>query len=235
MVVSAPRAVQMHRVRQRRKMSPADIAAVIARQMPDAEKRRRADIVVRTGLSRFARPARLAPPDQGVACMTRAVLFDTETTGLEWVQGHRVIEVAALELVNDLPTGRQFHALIDPERDIPEDATRIHGFTKSTWRASRCSPPSPTSCWSSSATAKLIAHNAPFDFGFLNAELARLQLPPLATGADGRHAGAGKDAVSRHAEQPGRAVPPLRDRPVGPHHRTTPCSTAGCWPRSMSS
>jgi dephospho-CoA kinase len=52
-VVSAPRAVQMHRVRQRRKMSAADIAAVIARQMPDAEKRRRADLVVRTGLSRF--------------------------------------------------------------------------------------------------------------------------------------------------------------------------------------
>lgn len=52
-VVSAPRAVQMHRVRQRRKMSAADIAAVIARQMPDAEKRRRADVVVRTGLSRF--------------------------------------------------------------------------------------------------------------------------------------------------------------------------------------
>ena len=51
-VVSAPRAVQMQRVRQRRKMSPSDIAAVIARQMPDAEKRRRADIVVRTGLSR---------------------------------------------------------------------------------------------------------------------------------------------------------------------------------------
>ncbi len=52
-VVSAPRAVQMHRVRQRRKMSAADIEAVLARQMPDAEKRRRADIVVRTGLSRF--------------------------------------------------------------------------------------------------------------------------------------------------------------------------------------
>jgi len=51
-VVSAPRAIQIHRVRQRRRMSPADVAAVIARQMPDAEKRRRADVVVRTGLSR---------------------------------------------------------------------------------------------------------------------------------------------------------------------------------------
>ncbi len=61
--------------------------------------------------------------------MIRAVLFDTETTGLEPHLGHRVIEVAALELLNDLPTGRHFHALVDPERDIPEDATRIHGFT----------------------------------------------------------------------------------------------------------
>ena len=61
--------------------------------------------------------------------MSRAVLFDTETTGLEPQLGHRVIEVAALELLNDLPTGRRFHALIHPEREIPEDATRIHGFT----------------------------------------------------------------------------------------------------------
>ncbi len=61
--------------------------------------------------------------------MTRSVLFDTETTGLDPAAGHRVIEVAALELINDLPTGRHFHALIHPDRDIPEDAVRIHGIT----------------------------------------------------------------------------------------------------------
>ena len=60
--------------------------------------------------------------------MTRAVLFDTETTGLDPATGDRVIEVAALELINDLPTGQYFHALIHPERDIPEEVTRIHGF-----------------------------------------------------------------------------------------------------------
>ena len=59
----------------------------------------------------------------------RQVVLDTETTGLEPLLGHRVIEVAALELLNDLPTGRQYHALIHPQRDIPDDATRIHGFT----------------------------------------------------------------------------------------------------------
>ena len=60
--------------------------------------------------------------------MTRSVLFDTETTGLDPAQGDRVIEVAVLELVNDLPTGRHFHHLIDPEREVPEEATRIHGL-----------------------------------------------------------------------------------------------------------
>ena len=152
-VVSAPRAVQMHRVRLRRKMSAADIAAVIARQMPDAEKRRRADVVVRTGLSRFHALRALRRLIRELRRMTRAVLFDTETTGLEWVQGHRVIEVAALELVNDLPTGRHFHALLDPERDIPEDVTRIHGITASHVAGKPRLPRSPTNCWSSSATA----------------------------------------------------------------------------------
>ena len=116
--------VQMHRIRARRRMSDTDIEAVIARQMPDAEKRRRADVVIRTGLSRHASQKALSRLIREVLAMSRAILFDTETTGLEPQLGHRVIEVAALELLNDLPTGRHFHALIHPDRDIPEDATR---------------------------------------------------------------------------------------------------------------
>ena len=112
--------------------------------------------------------------------MTRAVLFDTETTGLEWVQGHRVIEVAALELVNDLPTGRQFHALLDPERDIPDDATRIHGFANIHVAGKPLFSTIADELLAFFGEGHLIAHNAPFDFGFLNAELERLQLPPLA-------------------------------------------------------
>ena len=104
--------------------------------------------------------------------MTRAVLFDTETTGLEPHLGHRIIEVAALELINDLPTGRHFHALINPGRDIPEEATRVHGFT-----AAHLSDKPGFSAIASDlldffGDGKLIAHNAPFDFGFLNAEFA---------------------------------------------------------------
>jgi DNA polymerase-3 subunit epsilon len=111
--------------------------------------------------------------------VTRSVLFDTETTGLEWVQGHRVIEVAALELVNDLPTGRHFHALLDPERDIPEDATRIHGITASHVAGKPRFAALAGEFLEFFGDGKLIAHNAPFDFGFVNAELARLGLPAL--------------------------------------------------------
>jgi len=114
--------------------------------------------------------------------MTRAVLFDTETTGLEWVQGHRVIEIAALELMNDLPTGRQFHALLDPERDIPDDATRIHGFTNAHVVGKPLFSAVAGELLAFFGDGPLIAHNAPFDFGFLNAELARLKLPALAIG-----------------------------------------------------
>jgi DNA polymerase-3 subunit epsilon len=111
--------------------------------------------------------------------MTRAVLFDTETTGLEWVQGHRVIEVAALELVNDLPTGRHFHTLLNPERDIPDDVIRIHGITASQVAGKPRFAAVAGELLGFFGDGKLIAHNAPFDFGFLNAELARLGLPPL--------------------------------------------------------
>ncbi len=111
--------------------------------------------------------------------MNRAILFDTETTGLEPHLGHRVIEVAALELVNDLPTGRRFHALVDPERDIPEDATRIHGFTLADLAGKPSFAEIVDDLLEFFGEAKLIAHNAPFDFAFLDAEFVRIGLPPL--------------------------------------------------------
>jgi DNA polymerase-3 subunit epsilon len=112
--------------------------------------------------------------------MIRSVLFDTETTGLDPLTGDRVIEVAALELVNDLPTGQHFHALIHPDRDIPEDATRIHGFTLAHLADKPRFAAVAEDLLAFLGDGKLIAHNAPFDFGFLNAEFARLGLPSLA-------------------------------------------------------
>jgi DNA polymerase-3 subunit epsilon len=111
--------------------------------------------------------------------MTRAVLFDTETTGLDPATGDRVIEVAALELINDLPTGQYFHALIDPERDIPEEASRIHGFRVSDLKGKPKFADVAADLIGFFADARLIAHNAPFDFGFLNAEFLRLGRPAL--------------------------------------------------------
>jgi len=111
--------------------------------------------------------------------MTRSVLFDTETTGLDPATGDRVIEVAALELINDLPTGQYFHAMIDPERDIPEEATRIHGFRSSDLVGKPKFAEIADQLLAFFGDARLIAHNAPFDFRFLEYEFGRLGLPPL--------------------------------------------------------
>jgi len=112
--------------------------------------------------------------------MTRSVLFDTETTGLDPLNGDRVIEVAAVELVNDLPTGRHFHALIDPERGIPDEVVRIHGITDEKVRGKPKFSEIAGDLLAFFGEDRLVAHNAAFDFGFLDAEFARLDLPRLA-------------------------------------------------------
>src|SRR6202012_1964840 len=112
--------------------------------------------------------------------MTRSVLFDTETTGLDPRDGHRVIEIAALELINDLPTDRRFHHLIHPERDIPEDATRIHGMTLEHLRDKPVFKVVAEELIAFLGADEMLgAHNAPFDFGFLNPEFDGHGHPPL--------------------------------------------------------
>lgn len=115
--------------------------------------------------------------------MTRSVLFDTETTGLDPRTGDRVIEIAALELINDLPTGRFFHRLVNPERDIPAEATRVHGITLTQLEGKPLFREIAADMLEFMGVEdKLVAHNAPFDFGFLNWELKNCGLPSL--GAD---------------------------------------------------
>jgi DNA polymerase-3 subunit epsilon len=111
--------------------------------------------------------------------MNRTVLFDTETTGLEPLNGDRVLEVAALELIGDLPTGRHFHRLIDPQRDIPAEASRIHGFTSVDVAGKPLFADIAAELAEFFGDGKLIAHNAPFDFGFLDMEFSRAGLPLL--------------------------------------------------------
>jgi DNA polymerase-3 subunit epsilon len=111
--------------------------------------------------------------------MTRAVLFDTETTGLDPQAGDRVIEVAAVELVNDMPTGRHYHTLLDPERDVPDEVVRVHGISALHLRGKPRFAEIVTELLEFLGEGRLIAHNAAFDFAFLDAEFARLDLPRL--------------------------------------------------------
>lgn len=114
--------------------------------------------------------------------MKRSILFDTETTGLDPLKGDRVIEIAALELMGDLPTGNNFHVLIDPERDVPEEASRVHGFTRADLEGKPKFAEIAKGFLEFVGDDALIAHNARFDFGFLNAELGRAGLPELDMG-----------------------------------------------------
>ncbi|MEY4858260.1 MAG: polymerase epsilon subunit, partial [Pseudomonadota bacterium] len=109
----------------------------------------------------------------------RQIVLDTETTGLDPLTGDRVIEVAAVELFNLLPTGEAFHTLLDPERDIPAEASRIHGFTNGDVAGKPKFADVAERFLAFLGDADIIAHNAPFDFGFLDAELLRCQRPAL--------------------------------------------------------
>jgi DNA polymerase-3 subunit epsilon len=111
--------------------------------------------------------------------MTRAVLFDTETTGLNPISGDRVLEFAAVELVNDLPTGQHFHRLIHPQRDIPDEVVRIHGITLDKLRDAPRFEEVADDILAFLGEGMLIAHNAPFDFAFMDAEFSRLGYPAL--------------------------------------------------------
>lgn len=111
----------------------------------------------------------------------REIVFDTETTGLDPAAGHRVVEIGCVELLNGIPTGKTFHEYIDPERDMPEDAFRVHGISAAMLEGKPVFAAVADAFIAFTAGAKLVAHNAEFDFRFLNAELAALDLPPLSS------------------------------------------------------
>ena len=111
--------------------------------------------------------------------MSRSVLFHTETTGLEPLKGDRVIEFAGIELLNDLPTDRFLHVMIHPERDIPPEASRVHGMTLADLEGKPKFAEVAQQILDFIGNDPLIAHNAPFDFGFMDAEFARIGKPKL--------------------------------------------------------
>ncbi len=102
----------------------------------------------------------------------RQIVLDTETTGLDPKQGHRVIEVAGVELVNRRLTGRHFHRYINPGRDSDEGALQVHGLTTEFLSDKPKFPEIAGELLDYISGAELIIHNAPFDVGFLDSELA---------------------------------------------------------------
>ena len=109
----------------------------------------------------------------------REVVLDTETTGLEPSAGHRIVEVGAVELVNHIPSGRRFQRYLDPKRDMPEGAERVHGLTSGFLAKQKRFAEEADALLEFIGDAKLVMHNAPFDLGFLNAELERIGRPPI--------------------------------------------------------
>lgn len=109
----------------------------------------------------------------------REIVLDTETTGLDPASGHRVVEIGCVELVNHLATGRVFHRYIDPERDMPEDAFRIHGLSGEFLSGKPVFAEIAAAFIAFVGDAPLVIHNAEFDMKFLNWELNRLGFAPL--------------------------------------------------------
>jgi DNA polymerase-3 subunit epsilon len=109
----------------------------------------------------------------------REIVLDTETTGLDPSDGHRIIELCCLELDNHLPTGRVYHTLIQPERDIPEDSVRVHGLTAEKLADAPVFAAIADELLGFIGDSRLVIHNAEFDLKFLNAEFAKLSQPPL--------------------------------------------------------
>lgn len=111
----------------------------------------------------------------------RQIVLDTETTGLDPRHGHRIIEVAAIELVNRRLTGRHLHKYVNPERDIDAGAQAVHGITLEFLADKPKFGDVVDEFLEFINGAELIIHNAPFDIGFLNAELDRLGRVPVGT------------------------------------------------------
>ncbi len=104
----------------------------------------------------------------------REIVLDTETTGLDPASGHRIVEIGCVELLNHVPTGEVYHQYVNPERDMPAEAERVHGLTEAflAGHPTFAEIADPFADFIGDAT--LVIHNAAFDLGFINAEFARV-------------------------------------------------------------
>jgi DNA polymerase-3 subunit epsilon len=109
----------------------------------------------------------------------REIVFDTETTGLNPMGGDRIVEIGCVEIVNRIETGRHFHAYFNPEREMPFDAEAVHGLTTIFLSDKPRFSEKAEELLEFIEDSPLVAHNASFDFGFLNFELERCGRPPV--------------------------------------------------------
>jgi DNA polymerase III subunit epsilon len=109
----------------------------------------------------------------------REIVLDTETTGFEPTEGHRIVEIGAVELFNHMPTGRTFHRYINPKRVMPKEAFEVHGLGDDFLRDKPVFATIAQAFLDFIGDAPLVIHNASFDMKFLNAELTAASMPPL--------------------------------------------------------
>ena len=114
----------------------------------------------------------------------RQIFLDTETTGLYPAQGHRIIEIAAIEMINRRPTNQHFHLYLNPQREIDIAAQEVHGITLEFLQDKPLFAAIADDLLNFIRGSELIIHNAPFDVGFLNSELGRIGLQPIETFCD---------------------------------------------------
>ena len=109
----------------------------------------------------------------------REIVLDTETTGLDPLQGHRIVEIGAVELFNHIPTGNTYHTFINPQRDVPREAEAVHGLSSEFLKDKPVFSQIADEFLEFIGETVLIIHNASFDVGFLNAELGFIKRPPI--------------------------------------------------------
>jgi DNA polymerase III subunit epsilon len=109
----------------------------------------------------------------------REIVLDTETTGLDPLQGHRLVEIGAVELFNHLPTGKTYHTYINPNRDMPREAEAVHGLSSEFLKDKPVFSKIVDAFQEFIGDTILIIHNASFDVGFLNAELGFVKRPAI--------------------------------------------------------
>ncbi len=116
----------------------------------------------------------------------REIVLDTETTGLNPLGGHRIVEIGCIELVNHLATGKTYHQYINPERDMPEEAFAVHGLSEEFLSKQPKFAEIADDFLDFIGDSTLVIHNAQFDMGFINAELARMERSavPMARAVD---------------------------------------------------